>query len=258
MRAKQLRTCVLAGLGAALSMPVAAQEHDETGPNAAQVTVYGWLTGYGGEIQPGPGTPRFAVSKSFGELFEDLDAAFFASGFVRRDRVVFAVDLSHSSSSKEGLIPTGQPAPFPPAVPAQGRLRQTSLTALAGYRVADGDGATLDVMGGLRAWWVRPRLTVPALALSREPDVDFVDPIIAARANFRVNPRVSILAYTDVGGFGAGSDLTFQALATVNARVARRVWLSGGYRYLLVDYAKNGVRVDSRLGGPLVGATFTF
>lgn len=245
---------------AALAMPApaSAQDEDPVRANAAQVTLYGWLSGYGGDIRPGATAPTSSVDKSFGELFKDLDAAFFASAFVRRGAVVFLADISHSSSSKQGLVPTFRPAPFPPSLPAEGRLSQTSLTALAGYRVAENGQTTLDLMGGVRAWRLRPAIEVPALGVSREGEVGFVDPIIAARARFGVAPRLSAIVYADVGGFGAGSDDSFQMLATLNARVGERIWLSGGYRYLAVDYEDRGGKVDSRLGGPLLGVTAAF
>jgi hypothetical protein len=253
-RSKAVSTA-LSAIVLTFAAPAFAQGDADRPENTAQITVYGWLAGYGGDIRPGPGAPSLSVDKSFGELFRDIDAAFFASGFVRRDRIVFLADISHTSSSKEGLVPTGLPAPAPPFVPAEGGLRQTSLTAAAGYRVADTGRATLDLLGGVRTWWVRPRVQVPALGVERRAEVDFVDPVIAARAGFALSPRLSALAYADIGGFGAGSDITAQGVATLNVRVSRQLWLSGGYRYLLVDYEKNGVRVDSRLGGPLVGVT---
>ena len=256
-----VRSVARSGLASALFMfaaPALSQSEETTARTAAQITVYGWLAGYGGDIRPGPGAPTLKVDKSFGELFKDIDGAFFATGLVRRDRLVFVADISHTSSSKTGQVPTGLPMPFPPSVPAEGRIRQTSLTGLAGYRVANDGRTTLDLLGGVRAWWVRPRLDVPALGISRDPKVDFVDPIVAARANFTLGRRLSTLVYADVGGFGAGSDLTMQVVGTLNSRVGRNVWLSGGYRYLLVDYEDHGIKVNSRLGGPLLGVTLVF
>jgi hypothetical protein len=34
--------------------------------------------------------------------------------------------------------------------------------------------------------------------------------------------------------------------------------MSGGYRYLGVDYERDGVVVDARLAGPVLGATVVF
>lgn len=226
--------------------------------NAAQITAYAWLSGFAGDIQPGSTAPKFRVDKSFGDLLESSDGAFWITGFVRRDRTVFMADFSRTKSSEEGFVPTGLPAPFPPAVPAEGGLKLTSLTGAAGYRVAQDEKATLDILAGARAWWVRPNLEVPALAVDLSPKENFVDPIVAARANFTLAPRLSALVYGDIGGFGVGSEMTAQLAATLNYRVGRSFVLSGGYRYLGVDYEKNGVIVDVRQAGPVLGATVTF
>ncbi|WP_448501637.1 hypothetical protein [Sphingomonas sp.] len=56
---------------------------------------------------------------------------------------------------------------------AQGGVRQTSRTAAAGYRVADPGSATIDLLTGVRAWRVRPRVDVAALGIERRAKVDF-------------------------------------------------------------------------------------
>lgn len=242
----------------AQDMESAADEGADRARNAAQITAYAWLAGFAGDIRPGPASPTFRVDKSFGDLLETSDGAFWISGFVRRDRTVFMADFSRTKSSEEGLVPTGLPAPFPPAVPADGGLKLTSLTGAAGYRVAQTDNATLDLLAGARAWWVRPNLQVPALGVDLAPRENFVDPILAARANFALAPRLSALVYGDIGGFGVGSEATAQIAATLNYRVGRSFVMSGGYRYLGVDYERDGVVVDARLAGPVLGATVVF
>lgn len=130
---------LLATMG--LCVPAAAQEEPEW---SGQATAYVWVTGVGGSITPFAGAPTVEIDKSFSELLEDLDVAFFLSGYVRRDRFVLLGDLSHSSSSKEGRVPTL-------GIPAEGRLRQTSLTLAGGYRAVDSPAATVDLLAGGRA-----------------------------------------------------------------------------------------------------------
>lgn len=178
------------------------------------------------------------------------------AGLLRIDRFVAVSDLSHTSSSREGLVPTGNPAE--PVLPAEGRMKQTSWTLAGGYRVVDEADVTVDLMAGFRAWWIRASVAVPAAGVARAPSAEFVDPIAMARVNWRFAPGWSLLAQGDVGGLGAGSEFTAQSVTTVNAQVAERIWLSGGYRYLAVDRRNRGARIDARLGGPLLGATFVF
>ncbi|AYF00260.1 hypothetical protein PY32053_00583 [Paracoccus yeei] len=63
-----------------------------------------------------------------------------------------------------------------------------------------------------------------------------MDPIVAARANFTLSLCWSAIVYMDYGGFGAGSESTSQALITANYPMTDRLYLSGGFRRLDVDY----------------------
>lgn len=248
-RARRLATAIAAlALGTGLAGTAAAQ--DMGSGWTGQVTPYVWATGVGGTIRPFGGAPTVRIDKSFSEIIKDLDAAFFISGYARRDRFVLFGDLSHSSSSRSGLVG--------PGIPASGALRQTSLTFAGGYRAVNEPGATLDVLAGARAWDIRARASVPLAGITASRSVSFVDPIIAARTNLQIAPGWSFIAYGDVGGFGVGSHFTGQVAATINYQVNDRVWLSGGYRYLHVDYRKGGTRINASMSGPLFGATLRF
>lgn len=217
-----------------------------------QVTPYVWATGLGGDLSFGGRT--VSIDTSFRDLLENLDGAFFLSGFARRDRLVLLGDLSWSNSSRAGVLPPPAPGPLP----AEGRLRQSSLTLAAGYRVADTAGMTVDLLAGVRHWRIRSSAAVPAIGFSAERRVEFTDPILAARINARLAPDWSALLHADIGGFGVGSHRTAQLVATVNWRAAEGIWLSAGYRHLTVDYRTSGLRLDTRLSGPLLGASFSF
>ncbi|MGE4430178.1 MAG: hypothetical protein AB7E05_05470 [Sphingobium sp.] len=247
---KHMALCMTGGLVAAMGLcaPAAAQEEPEW---SGQVTAYVWATGVGGSITPFGGAPTVETDKSFSDLLEDLDAAFFLSGYVRRDRFVLLGDLSHSSSSKEGRVPAL-------GIPAEGRLRQTSLTLAGGYRVVDDPKATVDLLAGGRVWWLRGSVRVPLAGVDRSPNLSFVDPIVGARANIGLAPRWSVIAYGDVGGFGAGSKSTSQLLGTINYQASENLYFSAGYRHLHVDHRSGATRVDVVMSGPLLGATWRF
>lgn len=240
----------IAALGAlvfsAAALPAAAQEGGWTG----QVTPYVWGAGIGGDVTPFTGAPTLTLDKSFSEVMEDLDGAFFLSGYARRDRLVLMGDLSVSSSSREGLVP--------PGVPARGKIRQSSLTLAAGYRALDTPDMHLDVLGGARLWQIDGVVDVMGGAVHRSGDQDFIDPIVALRANFTLSPRWSALFYADFGGFGVGSERTSQIVATANYQLTDRLYVSGGYRQLSVDYRDGGTRIDMTMGGPLLGVTLRF
>ena len=257
MRTETRRTVGLAAaVGMALSAMAGAASAQGLIDWRGQVTPYVWATGLGGDLRPLPGGPTVEIDKSFSDLVGDLDAALFLSGFARRDRFVLLGDLSFSSSSRAGVLPGL--APGAPGLPAEGRLRQSSLTAMGGWRVSDTLDGTLDLLGGLRHWRVRGQVSAPVLPGPVSASRSFTDPILGARANLRFSPEWSALLYADVGGFGVGSRSTSQVLGTVNYRLGHQVTLSAGYRQLNVDYRSGGSRFDLRLGGPIFGATIEF
>lgn len=237
-----LGLAVLAG-----GAPAMAQD---TGDWVWQVTPYVWATGLGGDITPFAGAPKISFDSSFSDVLKDLNAAFFLSGYARRDRFVIMGDLSYSSSSRDGLVP--------PGVPAEGKLEQTSLTLAAGYRVVADEDMAVDLLAGARHWRIKGSVDVPLAGVSASPSLSFTDPIIALRANLRFAPRWSSILYADIGGFGAGSEQTSQVVATVNYQVSDNFFVSGGYRMLKVDYRDGGTRIDATMSGPIFGATWRF
>ncbi|PZX36312.1 hypothetical protein LY56_03461 [Roseinatronobacter thiooxidans] len=247
MKMQKFKTLIAAAFGlTTLAGTVQAQSGADT---VYQITPYAWATGIGGDITPFTGAPAVSISKSFSDLIKDLDAAFFISAYARHGNLVFMGDVSSSSSSRSGTVPVL-------GLPATGKLRQTSVTALAGYRVAQTPNATFDILGGVRHWRVRGAVETPLGDASRR--VNFTDPIIAARANFQIAPGWSGLLYADVGGFGVGSKLTAQLLGTVNYQLRENAFLSVGYRHLHVDYRSGGTTFDMRMSGPIIGASLRF
>lgn len=251
--------CAAALALAALAAPLCAQAGDDAAAdvgaggepdNSAQTTVYGWLAGATGEFRPFAGAPTIGFDNSFGEVIEDLDSAFFANALVRRDRLVIAADVSYAALSRDGIVP--------PGIPASGKVSQLAITALAGARVVDDDGLTVDLLGGARLWDLDGQVAVPLAGVAAAPGKTFVDPVIAARINVPVAPRLSALLQADIGGFGAGSDFTYQIASTLNYRVAGRFYLSAGWRHLHLDYASGGTRFEGSQTGPIVGVTHQF
>lgn len=132
---------------------------------SGQITPYVWAAGVGGDITPFSGAPSLSFDKSASEILEDLDGAFFLSGYARRDRLVLMGDLSWSSSSKSGAIP--------PGLPAEAKLKQRSLTLLAGWRAVTNDDMSLDLLAGLRAWKIEGSVNVAGGMLSASPSKNF-------------------------------------------------------------------------------------
>jgi hypothetical protein len=228
-----------------LTLPATAQDR------VFQLTPYVWGSGVGGTVRPVAGGPSLRFSEGLRDVLEDLDSAFFLSGFYRQNRFVLLGDYSASRSSRGGTVPGL-------GLPVTGRLEQSSFTLAAGYRALVTERATVDYLVGLRHWDIEARARTPVPGLTAGLSVDFTDPIIAARTNIRLNDRWSVIGYADVGGFGAGSDLTSQLMATINWQARDRLFLSAGYRHLYVDYDDDGRGFEGSFSGPILGLSLQF
>ncbi len=71
----------------------------------------------------------------------------------------------------------------------------------------------------------------------------WVDPIIILRSNHVIHNKWLIQLRGDVGGFGAGSDFTWQAQANIGYKFSKLFQTTIGYRYIGINYDK-GEGVD--------------
>jgi hypothetical protein len=101
--------------------------------------------------------------------------------------------------------------------------------------------------------------TVPA-PLSVEKKRDWVDPTVGVILRTPQDHRWYAKLVADVGGFGVGSDLTWQAVPAVGVDLAKWVSLELGYRWLDTDYETGSgadrFEYDILLQGPIFGAAF--
>lgn len=237
---------------ATCSVPFAQAQAADGGDADAwrfQATPYVWMSGMEGQVRPFRSAPMANVHKSFSELMDSLDAAAFVTGTARRGAFVLQADVTHASTSDSTPLPIG--------IAADVKVRQSSVTVTAGYAWMTTERTGIDLMGGLRYWDISAAVNVPAVVSARS-DTSFVDPIAAVRWRQSLAPRWSSVTYVDVGGFGMGSDATWQVLALANYQASDNLFLSVGYRHLSVDYRDSGKRLDVALSGPMLGVTYRF
>ena len=99
---------------------------------------------------------------------------------------------------------------------------------------------------------------------SRNPSgtQDWWDPIVGAQLSQPLGNHFSLNVRGDIGGFGAASDLTWQAFPYVNWQFAKWGALQLGYRWIYANYeigsGSNRFKYDVLTQGPQLGVTFTF
>ncbi len=161
-------------------------------------------------------------------------------------------------------------------------IAETSLAYELMRSQGSGPGAetAIDLYGGGRLWWQRAEanlaltagmnigdLTVNgARAFASSGDVTWFDPLIGLRLRQRFSPKTDMVLRGDVGGFGAGSKFSWQAMGYLNWELARTqssAWSAMvGYRALYVDFEKGAgntlYQYDMLTHGPIMGVTARF
>jgi hypothetical protein len=102
-----------------------------------------------------------------------------------------------------------------------------------------------------------------ATAIARSGDLEWVDPFVGARIRHQIAADKELMLEGDVGGFGAGSDFSWQVVGTYGFDVhciETPVHIVIGYRALAVDFSENGRFGKNALDfvehGPVVGVKF--
>ena len=87
------------------------------------------------------------------------------------------------------------------------------------------------------------------LPQSAESKKDWVDPFVGMRAQWNINQRLFVAGRADVGGFGVGSDLTWQASASLGWQINETWSTELGYRYMNIDYTDGPFICDMASAG---------
>jgi len=186
----------------------------------------------------------------FETIVENLDLALMAHYDMRNDRWVLTsdlifVDLEHAEDVEGGTVTAG--------------LDMTIFEVVVGYRVSP----AVALLAGAR--WVDMGTS---LQLSGEPEgdgsasKDWIDPLVGVQVFTPLSEKWWVGVRGDIGGFGVGSELSWQAYANLGLRVSRVTSLVLGYRALDIDYVDGElphyVGLDLLVSGPQLGAVFTF
>jgi hypothetical protein len=97
-----------------------------------------------------------------------------------------------------------------------------------------------------------------ALPQDAAGDQWWVDPIVGLRGQLNFTRWLYLTLQSDVGGFGAGSQITWNVLGALGANFTRNVFGELGYRYMYVDYNRNGVLYDMNSYGIFMSIGFKF
>jgi len=91
---------------------------------------------------------------------------------------------------------------------------------------------------------------------------NWVDPFIGARWNWKFAEKWGLNLRGDIGGFGIGSDLTWNLVGLVGFKPWKHVAILGGYRALYQDYSTGSgsskFAFDATMQGPILGVNINW
>ncbi len=241
-----------AALAAALLSPAASQAQELTG----EVTLYGWLPSISGTVR----TPNFkrSAETSGDGILDALQFAFMATGELRYGSWGFLADIVYSKTSAGGELA----GPFKAETNVQNKL--LLLSGAATYRIHEWEnGAWIDALAGLR--YAASDVTIEAngtgpLGVTRRDSASegWLDPLLGLRGRMPLGAGFGLTALADVGGFGVGSDLTWELYAGLDYAITERFVAKLGYRFLSIDYSNDGASLDIDVYGPALGLAVRF
>ena len=211
---------------------------------------YLWAISIDGDMKSGPITAP--VDVPFSDVFDNLEAAFivhFESMY--NNQWGFLVDVNYLDLESDMTLPTGI---------SQNVDLNMTLAEFSGLYRTQREAHTFDVVFGLR--YVDMENTVTEVGGPTVMDVskDWLDPLIGGRWIWGFADDWSLIVRGDIGGFGVGSDFSWQALGIVEWQPFNHVSFLAGYRALDMDYedgsGKDRFNYDATAHGPVLGLNF--
>lgn len=240
----------------------AADTHAVTPPDtnndwSVDVVPYLWVVSYGGTFGlPGlPAGVQRTRTPSSDPLSTRVSGAALLTAHVRYRDLGLFLDGAWLQLKTDG--------DYPP-VAYSGTEIKTDIaygTLALSYQLPEVGHLKTDLLAGTRIWGVKNQIelapgTLPGFTTSESRS--WVDPIVGARLRYDLTKHWFGTVLGDVGGFGAGSDLTWSVFGGVGYSFTHWFSATVGYRYMHLDYKNARSKMDANLQGFLLGLGFHF
>jgi len=223
-----------------------------------QLAPYVWLSGQNGTTSTLPGLPPADVDIDFyDDIWGNINLAGMLVAEARKGRFGLFTDIVYTDIEMEDPTPYGF---LYSAVDSQTKSWMVSIAGL--YRLAEQQNRFLDAIAGVRYWSVDTDLTLKAGLLPERSitnSEDWFDPLIGLKGMSALgNSKFFISGGLVIGGFGAGSDLFWDANVNLGYQWTKGFSTTLGYRYLDVDYEKDNFLYDVVQDGITLGLSWRF
>ncbi|MFZ3216699.1 MAG: hypothetical protein WA192_11625 [Candidatus Acidiferrales bacterium] len=201
----------------------------------------------------GPNGEQVGFSATPGDLLSNVRIGLMGVIEPRYKRIVMPLDIFWIRLGDDRALPN---------TPSQGvaNLRATEffLTQKIGYRLIDSERIKIDALAGFRYWHFGENVSFTTNTLNFSGSQNWVDPVVGGRITGILLPKVEVTVGGDVGGWGVGSQIDYQAFGLVGYRIKPALALQVGYRYLYFDYRRSsGTYFDTATSGVLFGVSIT-
>jgi hypothetical protein len=242
----------VAAVGAlVLSAPATQAQQASSGDWKQTVFIYGMGAAIGGDAQIGP--LQLPVSVSISDLFDALKFGAMGAYRIENDEWSFTGDMTYMNL---GWNPRGKRG----NVSGDLGIDQFTFMATAGRRFSP----YVEGLVSLAYFNLSTDLEVRVLQqrASASRDADWIDPLLGLAYAVPFAGKWTYSLRGDIGGFGVGSNLSWQLLTVVRRQNTDRFGWYLGYRALGFDYedgqGKNYQHYDLTQQGPLAGVAFSF
>lgn len=240
---------VLAALTLAGAASARAQSASPSSDEGWQFTVAPYLMGASLDGTVSVNGREAEADVSANDVFDHMDAGFMGMFAARKGNWGLVADVVFVKLDVPSEMP---PADFKPTI---------GIYSLAGVRRL---APWADVTLGAR--WNRLNAVIdlkpPMPPVHVDKTRDWVDPVVGVVLRTPLERRLHATLIADVGGFGIGSDITWQVFPTAGVRLAKWASFDAGWRFLKVDYetgeGASRFSYDMLYQGPVAGFTFRF
>jgi hypothetical protein len=259
----RLIACLIGLIGAHAALPASAED-PVSEDWQFQIAPYAWaLAADGNATVKGH---KSDVDLSFKDIWDELNYGVMLEGEARKGRLGIKVNVLYAnlgdSEHVDGIKIDPDVNLFWGDIVGYYRLGPWDLNGEGGD---DSPQLIVDPYAGIRYTYLDVDLDFsPGPKVGA--DKDWVDPIVGLRTLWKLTPRWGVTAMGDIGGFGVGSDFSWQTTGLVTYRFSlfgdRDAKFAAGYRALYQDYSSgsgaNKFEWDVTLHGPIFAFVIDF
>ncbi len=230
------------------------------------VVPYLWAVGIDGKVEVGGYSADFNVS--FSDIWKGLKSAALVHMEARKDKWGLFFNSLYMNPAFDGTFRRARtilPGVTPPVRDVTLDFQQWGVEAGALYQIGSwpleekGQSITLDVLAGARYWWLSADLDTSTF-VNPSKSTEWVDPFIGLRVTTDITKKCIFTLRGDVGGFGVGSDFSWNGSGLFGYRFTRNIQALAGYKAVYINYkaGSSSLRWNATYHGPLMGLAITW